>query len=269
MNTADRDTADRDTVGRANINRDTADRNTAYIDIDDRDTAYIDIDDNDRDTDTYTININDSDTDDRDTADRYTADRDTADRDTINRDDNNTADRDKYRLKKCILANIALLTLITIVIMLFGDKSSPYLQTGPSPTLQILGIQIDNWFKYWCFQVFVAVVVITDVIIKEIADPVLGFRIYNPTEKTIYGFTRLELQLFANSMWMISSLKSVLMVVVTISQIDIAILKVIYGEITSFYTIRLLVNEKNFPLEDDIELQIESQKYVVVASEER
>jgi hypothetical protein len=214
----------------------------------------------------------------RDTADRDTNDKDTTDRyiinrNTINRDtaDNNTADRDKERLKKCIIANVALLTLITIVIMLFGDKSSPYLQTGPSPTLQILGIKLDNWLKYWCFQAFVAVVVITDVIIKEIADPVLGFRIYNPTEKTIYGFTRFELQFFANAMWMISSLKSVLMVVVTISQIDIAILKVIYGEITSFYTIRLLVNEKHFPLEDDIELQIydiESQKYVVVASSE-
>lgn len=33
---------------------------------------------------------------------------------------------------------------------------------------------------------------------------------------------------------------------VTISQIDIAILKVIYSELTSIYTIRLLLNEKEF-----------------------
>jgi len=44
---------------------------------------------------------------------------------------------------------------------------------------------------------------------------------------------------------------------VTISQLDIAILRVVYSELTSVYTIRLLLNEKKFVKvsnNDEIEL---------------
>jgi hypothetical protein len=79
----------------------------------------------------------------------------------------------------------------------------------------------------------------------------LGFNIYNPDKKIITEFSRLELQFYANSMWILNSLRKVMFVVISISQIDIALLQVLYGEVTSFYTIRLLLLEKQFP-EDSI-----------------
>ena len=47
-------------------------------------------------------------------------------------------------------------------------------------------------------------------------------------------------------MWLINSLTSALFVLITISQFDIAILRIIYSEITTIFTIRLLLNEKEF-----------------------
>ena len=76
------------------------------------------------------------------------------------------------------------------------------------------------------------------------ASPILGFNIYNPDKKEIIQFTRFELQFYANSMWFLNGLKRVLMVVISVSQIDIALLHVIYSEITSWYTIRILLLEK-------------------------
>jgi hypothetical protein len=59
-------------------------------------------------------------------------------------------------------------------------------------------------------------------------------------------------------MWLINSLTSSLFVMITISQIDIAILRIIYSEITTIFTIRILLNEKEFCYnkinDDEIEL---------------
>lgn len=62
----------------------------------------------------------------------------------------------------------------------------------------------------------------------------------------ITEFTKNELQIMGNCMWFINNLISSLSIMVTISQVDIAILKVIYSELTTVYTIRMLLNEKTF-----------------------
>jgi hypothetical protein len=71
--------------------------------------------------------------------------------------------------------------------------------------------------------------------------------VYNPDKKVITEFSKFELQLYANGMWIITSLRNVMMIVISISQIDVALLQVLYGELTSLYTIRMLLNEKSFP----------------------
>ena len=113
-----------------------------------------------------------------------------------------------------------------------------------------MSVTLDTWTKYIVFQVFIAVIEISNVYINEVAGPILGFNIYNPDKKEITEFTRIELQLYANTIWMINALKSVTMIVISISQIDIALLRVIYGEIMSWFTIRMLLLEKKFTKED-------------------
>ena len=169
------------------------------------------------------------------------------------------SDRKKYRLRTCIFTNLILFCFIAMVITFFADKSSNrYLRWGPHDDLNLMGIQIDTWKRYLLLQVFLAFIQITDVVINEIANPILGFTIYNPDKDRVYGFGRCELQTYANVHWMLNSLRSTLMVLVTISQLDIAILRVLYGEITSFYTINMLLKEKHFP-EDGAYKPIENE----------
>lgn len=90
----------------------------------------------------------------------------------------------------------------------------------------------------------------------------MGFNIYNPDKKVITEFTKNELQIMANCMWFINSLIGALSIMVTISQLDIAILRVVYAELTSIYTIRMLLNEKEFINEYNEVNNFDSEHYV-------
>ena len=97
--------------------------------------------------------------------------------------------------------------------------------------------------------------------------PVVGFNIYNPDKKVITEFTKNELQFFGNMMFLTSSLRYIFEVMITITQIDIAIYSVIISEITTIFTIRMLLNEKRFTNnKDEYMLELLDLYYIVNSS---
>jgi len=158
--------------------------------------------------------------------------------------------KSKRRIQLGLVGQLMLLMLFTTIVYCFNDGNSLYLRMGPNEDLSLLGIKINTWKKYIGLQFFIAFSQMVDVIIQEMVSPLLGFNIYNPDKKVIEEFTRLELQVYANTMWMITSLKGVVMTVISISQIDITLLGVVYGQFASFFTIRILLLEKHFPKDD-------------------
>ena len=89
-------------------------------------------------------------------------------------------------------------------------------------------------------------------IIQDIAGPIMGFNIYNPDKKIITEFTKNELQLYAQTFWFLSSIKGALMLLVSITQLDIAISKCVYNELAGIVAIRILLNEKTFAPDDKL-----------------
>ena len=81
--------------------------------------------------------------------------------------------------------------------------------------------------------------------------PILGFNIYNPDKKIIKGFTRTELQVQANIMYMMNAIRYALTLQLSIIQIDIAVIAAIFSEIASIPTIYLLLKEKTFVKDDE------------------
>lgn len=149
-------------------------------------------------------------------------------------------------LKACILINaISLISLLSLCVS-FCESNVAFMKVGPQSTLVVLGISISTWNRYIILQIMIFCFQVTDVLVNEFASPILGFNIYNPDKKVISDFSKLELQVYCQSLWFINNLKSALMILVTISQIDIAISKVLYAEITAIFTIRTLLNQKKF-----------------------
>ena len=159
------------------------------------------------------------------------------------------------KLKICVFSNLLLLSFVISIILLFKDDKSTYLRWGPQDDLIIISVAINNMTKYFMLLGIIAIIKISDVVIAEIASPIIGFNIYNPDKKVITEFTKNELQFYGNSMYLIDAIKAVLLIMVNISQIDIALWGVLISETTSLFTIRMLLNEKEFKLKNDSELK--------------
>ena len=105
-------------------------------------------------------------------------------------------------------------------------------------------------YKYACVLGLIAGIRIIKVGVTEISDPVLSFTIYNPDKKNIEEFSKNELQFYANFLYLIDNIRYVFTLMITITQIDLALFSVLIGEITSLFTIRMLLNEKTFDSTD-------------------
>ena len=86
----------------------------------------------------------------------------------------------------------------------------------------------------------------TKVVIEEIGNPVMDFSIYNPDKKVIHEFSKLELFAYANAMYLVSSIRYVFEVIVTVTQIDIAMFGVIATSIAGLISTWALISEKRF-----------------------
>lgn len=165
----------------------------------------------------------------------------------------------KIKLRYCVFINCIMFIFILLVITTCRDSKDNYFNYGPNDNLFILSVKIDTLSKYLWLQIFLIFTECSGVFINEIANPILDFNIYNPDKKVITEFSKNELQLMANIMWFINGLIHALFVMVTISQIDIALLRTFYSDVTTIFTIRMLLNEKEFDCDkshdyDEIEM---------------
>jgi hypothetical protein len=152
----------------------------------------------------------------------------------------------KQRVKICIIGQALLLVSALIPTILLANKKSTYYRFGPSEELIIISIKIDTWTRYGVLLVYVLIFRICKVFITELGMPILTFNIYNPNQKKIKGFTRNELQILGNIMFMLNAIRYALTLQLSIIQIDIAILSGVFSELASIPTIYILLKDKEF-----------------------
>ena len=150
------------------------------------------------------------------------------------------------RLRKCVLGNFVILILIFSLVIIFNTNKSTYWRFGPHSDFILISVVIDNWVKYGLLLILVGILKVSQCIIAEVAHPIIGFNIYNPDKKEITEFTKIELQIYGNAMYTIDAIRNVLMIMMSITQIDIALWGVVCSEITSIFTIRMLLDDKSF-----------------------
>lgn len=153
------------------------------------------------------------------------------------------------QIRKCLLGQFVLLVVVMYVGFTVTGTGSYLRGFGPATDLQYMGVVIDTWSKYVLLCLFLSLVQIITVLIEEIANPILGFSVYNPDKKVITEFYKVELQIYAQSLWLMGSLRSVFFTMATITRFDIAVIRIITGEVTSIFTERMLLNKKTFTSE--------------------
>jgi len=163
----------------------------------------------------------------------------------------------KSKVIACIIGNYITAALVTIVVIVFRDPKGSYFRFGPSNDLLVISILIDTWVKWVLTIAFIGVIKGCEVLVNELGSPILGFRVYNPDCKIITDFTKNELNFLANAMWFVNNFRSILMTVVSITQIDLALAGMVISELVFIGTVRILLNEKKFIKKIDNAEQVE------------
>ena len=145
-----------------------------------------------------------------------------------------------------IFINLFIIFTVLGSFFIFNNFNSNYFRLGWSPDFIFVSINIDTGLKYLFLCTMIMVINFSDVLINEIADPILYFNTYNPDKKIIYEFTKSELLLYSNTVFFIHTLKKFLQILITVSQIDIAIISIVSTQISGVLAIRMLLNEKEF-----------------------
>ena len=152
----------------------------------------------------------------------------------------------KQRLKICIIGQVLLLISVIIPTVLLANKESTYYRFGPSEDLIIISIKINTWTRYGILMVYILIFRICKVFINELGMPILTFNIYNPNQKKIEGFTRMELQVLANVMFTLNAIRYALTLQLAILQMDIAVISGVFDELAAIPTIYILLKDKEF-----------------------
>ena len=150
-----------------------------------------------------------------------------------------------YKIRICLIINLLLLGLLFFLLVYFSSNSK-YFKFGPNDNFIIISVKINTNIKYSILLLLITAINIAKVIIAELGEPVLMFNVYNPDKKIIDDFTKFQLKLYANLMFILSNVRRVFDIMITVTQIDIALYSVLTEQITSFFTVNMLVNEKVF-----------------------
>jgi hypothetical protein len=148
------------------------------------------------------------------------------------------------KIQICIGVNLFIVIITILIILNNADKG--LLKIGYSNELYVIGVQINTLDKYLMLHFCIFFIEFCYSIIYEYANPIMYFNVFNVDKKNITEFNKNELQLYAQSLWFLCSIKQAFMILVSITQLDITIAKVVYNEIAVAIVIRVLLNNKTF-----------------------
>lgn len=166
------------------------------------------------------------------------------------------------KIQVCIVCNLLLLIVVFILVYIFSSKD--ILRTGYSEHLIVLGVKVDTLSKYLILHLIIFCVEFLSTVLYEYASPIMYFNVFNDDKKYIKEFGKIELQFYAQSVWFITSLKNGIMVLVSITQIDITIAKIIYSELAMIIVISNMLKDKIFIKEENSSEDYDISNYDIV-----
>ncbi len=152
----------------------------------------------------------------------------------------------KFILKITIAINMFLFLICILSFFIFNNNISKYFNYGWSKNFNFVSITIDTPLKYFSLCTFIIIFNISDVILNDLASPLITFSTYNPYKLNILDFSKFELELYSNIIYFIQIAKTLLKIAVTISQFDIAIISLVSCQGAAIVVIKILLNNKNF-----------------------
>lgn len=157
------------------------------------------------------------------------------------------------KTRVCLLLNLLLLTIVVACICTFASSKSKYFHFGPHDSFVLISVCINTPLRYAMLLLLIAVMNCIKVVVSELGEPVLVFNVYNPDKRHVVDFTKSQLLFYANAMFFVSNVRRVFELMITVTQIDIALFSIVVEQLASIMTVCFLVSEKTFANHDDDE----------------
>lgn len=155
------------------------------------------------------------------------------------------------KIRLCLFMNSLLLLIIGFIVTYFA-KDSKYFRMGPNEDFIFISIPIDSNKKYILLLITIFFNDCIRVLVSELGEPVLGFSVYNPDKKIIKEFTKFQLYCYANLMFFVTNLRGIFNILISVTQIDIALYSIVVEQLFSSFTIYYLISEKTFIKNDNL-----------------
>ncbi len=155
----------------------------------------------------------------------------------------------QLRFLNCV--NGFVLSIILICVFTFSVPDHPYIRFGPSDDLVVVTVGIHTYEAYAILIIMIFFVNVGNTLVSEFGSTALNFLIYNPDKVSIEGFTRWELEVAGNLLYIITDMQKIFLVLVSITQIDIAVVSMVSRRVVSGIAIHVLLKKKQFSKEDN------------------
>jgi len=150
----------------------------------------------------------------------------------------------KNEIKNCLVFNTFIIIFFIYSILYNLDKTN--IKIGYNDDLIIIGTKIDNIYKYIFLQFNIFLIEFVYEFTYEYANPKLYFLVFDDDKKLITEFSKIELQLYSQILWFLTSLKNGLMLLISVSQIDLVISKILYNQLAHIIVIKKTLDKKSF-----------------------
>lgn len=160
-------------------------------------------------------------------------------------------------MEKAFLLRISITMNFIIMMIIIGcvsffhelDGYNSYFNIGWSEKFMFISININNPYKYFTLCSFVILMNVTEILMDNIAVPIIQFSTYNPYKSTIIDFNRNELEIYSNLLFFIQTTRRFVLIFITLSQIDIAIISWASSQTSAYFAIKYLLDNKYFSRE--------------------
>ena len=152
----------------------------------------------------------------------------------------------RTRIFAAFYGNIIVAIMIICIVLTFNDGSSPYLRFGWNDNLSVLGVKIDTGAKYFCLSCVLGIFEFFEVFINDTIFPYINNNVRDNNVKEIKEFTKTETRVVTNGTFFITDIKYSIYIMVSISQIDIVLIKVAIGFVASVLTTDTQLIGKSF-----------------------
>ena len=157
-------------------------------------------------------------------------------------------------LKYCIYINLLIFLMFGSSFYIFHTYNTQYFRVGWSSSFIFVSIPIDTPLKYFLLCGFITLMNISEICMNDVATPLIQFSTYNPYKTHINDFSRVELELYSNTIYLIQNAKRFISIFTILSQIDIALISLISSQATAGFIIKYLLDQKHFTNNESIEL---------------